>query len=154
MICHRHIIYNTCILSLLRKCGISPVFIFGFWKPCICTCQTKQSILMIVKEAGPSWLLASVGCQIQVYSTNGILGVSHLPTKLSRISMLISCLFWLEMHVYLCEIPTQTWIGTLVILGFFDFFKSWTIEPPLLTALLFWPFHHHFYSLLRICSDV
>ena len=154
MIRHCHIIYNTCIFSLLRKWGIIPVFIFGFWKPCICTCQTKQSIIMIVKGAGPSWWLASVCCQMQLDSTNGTLGVSHLPTDLSRISVFISCFLWLEMHVYLCEIPTHTWIGTLVILGFFDFLKIWTIEPPLMTALLFLPFQHPCYSLLRICSDV
>ena len=155
MIRHCHIIYNTCIFFLLRKWGIIPVFIFGCWKSCICTCQTKQSIIMIVKEAGLSWWLASVACQMQVDSTNGTLEVSHLPTDLWSISVFISCFLWLEMHVWMCEIPTQTAIGTwwyLVSL----FLKIWTIEPPLLKVLLFWPFQNTCYSFLRIflmCSS-
>ena len=39
------LIYNPCIFSLLSKWGISPVFTFGFWKLCICTCQTRKSII-------------------------------------------------------------------------------------------------------------
>ena len=116
------LIYNPCIFSLIIKWGISPFFTFGIWKSCICTCQNKKSIIVMVKEAGPSFLLASVEHQMQLDSTNGTLGVSHIPKDLARINMLISCFWRLEMHVELCEIPTQTWIGTSAILCLFELF--------------------------------
>ena len=92
-------IYNPWILSLLRKLGIITVFNFGSWKSCICTCQTKKSIILIVKEASKSCCLGCVGHQIQLDSTNVTLGLIHIPIDLVCISMLVSCFCRLDIHV-------------------------------------------------------
>ena len=76
----------------------------------------------MVKESGTSFWLASVGHQMKLDSTNGTLGLGHLPTDLAHITILISCFWRLEMYVDLCEIPTQTWIGTSEILCLFELF--------------------------------
>ena len=75
-------------------------------------------------EAGPSCWFAFVDHQMQVDPTNVTLEVSHLPTYLPGITVLILYSCRLEIHVYLCEIPTQIWIGTLETLGFFVFFAK------------------------------
>ena len=118
------LIWDPCIFSLIIEWEISPAFIFGLWRSCICTCQTKKIIIVMVKEEVMSFWLAYVGHQIQLDSTNGTLVVIHLPTDLARITMIISCFWRLEMHVDLCDIPTQTWIGTSAILCLFELFSK------------------------------
>ena len=92
-------IYNPWILSLLRKLGIITVFNFGFWKFCIYTHQTRKSIIVIVKGAGPSCCLVYVSHQSQLEYKNVTLGLINLLTDLACINMLVSCFCRLEMHV-------------------------------------------------------
>ena len=82
------LIYNSLILSLIRKWGINPVLTFGFWKSCICTRQSKKSIIVMVKEASPSCWLSSIGHEMHIDSTNVALWVRHLPIDLSCIAMI------------------------------------------------------------------
>ena len=129
-------IYNPCILSLLRNWGIIPVFTFGFWKPCICTYQTKKGIIVIVKETGPSCYLAYIGHQMQVDSTNGTLGLIHLPTYLERIVMLIpgsADLRWISICVrfpHRRELEPRRYLVSLIV---FAKFFNWTSSSDRLT---------------------
>ena len=63
----------------------------------------KISIVVII-EAGLSWWLASVGNQMQVDPKNVTLGVIKITTDLSCVAMLISCVYRIQISVYLCEI--------------------------------------------------
>ena len=122
MICNCSTYLYSLNFIIIIKLWIIPVFVFCFWKFFICMCQTREIIIVLVKEAGTSFLLAYVGHQRYVYSTNGRLGVSYLPTDLAHAAILIYCFCRLEMYVYLYEITPKTWIGTAAILSFFGFF--------------------------------